>query len=167
MSAAGACVSVFLDEDGDVPSFVEALCRLLGRGLTMSLTLSSRADEAFSQQIHAAFNGDSRIVIHDSEPCRFAAQSEFQISNDLVALSTQKKSPLPRYLFGQGRFCARVGSLFAGPTSTSSAARRRLHTACSKPGSLRVSSMSLDRQQHIPPTWSSRWSASLSLSPTK
>jgi hypothetical protein len=107
VSAAGACVSVFLDEDDDVPSFVEALCRLLGRGLTMSLTLSSRADEAFSQQIHAAFNGDSRIVIHDSEPCRFAAQSEFQISNDLVALSTQKKSPLPRYLFGQGRFwCA-------------------------------------------------------------
>ena len=43
-------------------------------------------------------------MIHDSEPCRFAAQSEFQISNDLVALSTQKKSPLPRYLFGQGRF---------------------------------------------------------------
>ena len=101
---ARGCVSVLLNEDGDVPSFVEALRRLLGRGLTMSLTLSSRADEAFSQQIHAALNGDSRIVIHDSEPCRFAAQSEFQISNDLVALSTQKKSPLPRYLFGQGRF---------------------------------------------------------------
>lgn len=106
---ARGCVSVLLNEDEDVPSFVEALRRLLGRGLTMSLTLSSRTDEVFSRQIHAALNGDSRPVIHDSEPCRFAAQSEFQISNDLVALSTQKKSPLPRYLFGQGTFW-RVGA---------------------------------------------------------
>jgi hypothetical protein len=107
---ARGCVSVLLDEDDEVPSFLEALGRLRAAGLPLRLTLSSRADEDFARRIHAAFETDPRVEIHDPEPRGLASLAEFQISNDLIALLTQPKSTLTRYFFHQGEFW-RVGEI--------------------------------------------------------
>jgi len=105
---ARGCVSVLLDEDDEVPSFLEALRRLRVGGLPVRLTLSSRADEDFARRIHAAFENDPRVEVRDPEPRGFANQAEFQISNDMIALLTQPNSTLTRYLFRRGEFW-RVG----------------------------------------------------------
>ena len=101
-------ISVLLDEDDELPSFLDALRRLRGRGLPLRLTLSSRADEDFARRVQAAFDEDLRVEVHDSEPCGFGGRTEFQISNDPISLLTQRKSTLSRFLFRRSEFW-RVG----------------------------------------------------------
>ena len=105
---ARGCMSVLLDEDEEVPSFLEALRRLRARGLPLRLTLSSRADEVFARRVHAAFEDDPRVEVHDPEPRGLHDQAEFQISNDMITLLTQPKSTMPRFLFRRGELW-RVG----------------------------------------------------------
>ncbi len=101
-------ISVLLDEDDELPSFLDALLRLRARGLPLRLTLSSRADEDFARRVQAAFDEDLRVEVHDSEPCGFGGRAEFQISNDPISLLTQRKSTLSRFLFRRSEFW-RVG----------------------------------------------------------
>jgi len=101
-------ISVLLDEDDELPSFLDALRRLRARGLPLRLTLSSRADEDFARRVQAAFDEDLRVEVHDSEPCGFGGRAEFQISNDPISLLTQRKSTLSRFLFRRSEFW-RVG----------------------------------------------------------
>jgi hypothetical protein len=99
---ARGCVSVLLDEQDQVLSFVEVLRRLHARGLPVRVTLSSRADDDFARVVTAAFANDPRVEIHDPEPAGLRDQAEFQISNDIISLVTQPSSNLPRFLFRRG-----------------------------------------------------------------
>lgn len=93
---------VFVDENDDVPSFLDTLRRLRARGLPLRITLSSRGDEDFARRVYAAFHDDPRVHVHDPEPRQSEGPSDFQISNEPIALLTQGSSPLPRYLFRRG-----------------------------------------------------------------
>jgi hypothetical protein len=95
-------VPVLLDEDEEAPSFVETLRRLRAAGLSLRISLSSRADEEFAQWAHAAFKDDPRVQVRDPEPLRSIDQAEFRISNDPVAVLAQRPSALPRFLFRRG-----------------------------------------------------------------
>jgi Glycosyl transferase family 2 len=97
-------VPVFIDEDDDVPSYLEALRRLRSRGLSIRITLSSRSDEDFARRVHAAFEDDPRAEVHDAEPIGFEDRGEFRISNEPIALLTQRRSNLSRFLFRRGEF---------------------------------------------------------------
>jgi hypothetical protein len=99
---ARGCVSVLLDEQDELLSFLEVLRRLQGRGVPIRVTLSSRADEDFGRLVRTAFANDPRVEIHDSEPAGLHDQAEFQISNDIISLVTQPSSTLPRFLFRRG-----------------------------------------------------------------
>src|SRR5262249_6529984 len=105
---ARCCLSVLLDEDEEAPSFFAALRRLRAQGLALRLTLSSRADEHFARRVHAVFDDDPRVEVHDPEPRGFDDGTEFQMSNDPISLLTQRKTILPRFLFRRGEFW-RVG----------------------------------------------------------
>lgn len=97
-------VHLFLDENDDASSYLEALRSLRSRGVPLRIILSSRADEAFARQIHDAFAGDPRAEVHDAEPLYSAEQYEFRLSNEPIALLTQRNSTLPRFLFQRGEF---------------------------------------------------------------
>jgi hypothetical protein len=103
------CVAVFLDEDDEVPEYLAALGRLRVQGVPLSVTLSTRADEDFARRIHAAFAADPRVEVRDPEPRGFHEHCEFRISNNLVALLTQRRPTRTRYLFHRGEFW-RVGA---------------------------------------------------------
>ena len=62
----------------------------------------------FARRVHAAFDNDPRVEVHDPEPSGFDNRSEFQISNDPITLLTQRRSSLPRFLFARGELW-RVG----------------------------------------------------------
>jgi hypothetical protein len=96
-------VSVLLDEDESVPSFLDALRRLRARGLPLCLTLSTRADDDFARRVRAAFHGDPRVEVRDPEPHGSEDRPEFQVSNDPITLLTQRPSLGPRLLFRRSR----------------------------------------------------------------
>ena len=81
-------VSVFLDESDEVPSFLGALRWVRAQGVPLRLTLSSRADDDLAGRVHATFDDDPRVEVHDAEPPGFEDRSDFQISNELIALLT-------------------------------------------------------------------------------
>ncbi len=108
VSEARGCIRVLVDDDEAVPSFLEALRRLHAAGLTLRLTLSSRADEGFTRRIRAAFDQDPRVEIRDHEPCGCCEKPEYHISNAPIALLTGRASAPPGYIFRRGRFW-RVG----------------------------------------------------------
>jgi hypothetical protein len=95
---------VFLDEDEELPAFLEALRRLRGQGLPLHVTLSSRADEDLARRVHAAFAEDPRVEVRDAEPLAFEDRSEFQVSNELIALLTRRQPTRPQFLFRRGAF---------------------------------------------------------------
>lgn len=107
--AARGCIPVFLDDDDDSPQFLEALGRLRGLGIPLRISLSSRADDEFAGRVHQTFDRDPRVSIRDSEPTAGLDDlAAFQVSNDPLALLTQRGSNLPRFLYHRGGF-RRVG----------------------------------------------------------
>lgn len=106
---ARGCLSVLIDEDDEVPAFLDAMRRLRAEGLSLRVTLSSRADEDFSRRIRAVFHHDPRVVVSEPEPGVSLEAPGYQISNDPITLLTQRESALPRYLHHRGKFWAAEG----------------------------------------------------------
>ena len=141
-------VSVFLDEDDEVPSFLQLLRRLRSQDIPLRITLSSRTDMDFARRAHAVFNNDSQVRVNNSEPGGDHDQTEFQISNNLITLLTQRKSSLVRLLYRNGGLW-RVGeTLPAGRTTTFTAVRSPIRTVCSVPGSVKTSSKDQVPRRH-------------------
>jgi hypothetical protein len=102
------CLSAFVDEDDGVDGFLESLARLRAREVPLHVTLSSRSDEAFVRRIHAFFAGDPRVEVREPELEEFAVASEFELSNEPIALLTGWNAARPRFLFNRGAYW-RVG----------------------------------------------------------
>jgi hypothetical protein len=100
----GAGASVLIDEDDRVESFMDALRRLRGAGLSMRLTLSSRADEEFTLRMRTALRDAGATEYREPGSGLFTDRAEIHISNEPVALLTQAASATPRYQFRWGRF---------------------------------------------------------------
>jgi hypothetical protein len=106
---ARGCISAFVDEDDQVQAYLDSLARLRARGVPLRLTLSSRSDEPFARRVHAVFENDPRVEVREPMPEEFDVRSEFQISNEPLALLTGRNVARPRFLFCGGDYW-RVGA---------------------------------------------------------
>ena len=104
LRGAHGTVAAFIDENDDASAYLNAMRRLRSRGLSLRITLSSRSDEHFARWVHDAFENDPRAEVRDAEPSGFEDRTEFRVSNEPIALLTQRRSNLPRFLFRCGEF---------------------------------------------------------------
>jgi hypothetical protein len=102
-------LSVFIDEDDEASSYLEALGRIRSRGVPLRITLSSRSDEDFARGIHESFASDPRVEVRDAGPPGPDDPFEFQVSNEPISLMGQPPSGLARFQFHKDRFW-RVGN---------------------------------------------------------
>ncbi|WP_169978046.1 glycosyltransferase family 2 protein [Tautonia rosea] len=100
-------VSAFVDENDEVPAFLDALRRLATAGLALRITLSARSDHAFAESVRAALADVPQIEVGPAPVRTSESESEplgFVLSNEPIALLTRRDSSRPAFLFHEGRF---------------------------------------------------------------
>lgn len=97
-------ISAFIDEDEGVADYIAALQALRARGIPLRVTLSTRSDDDFAQRVHRAFAGDPRVEVREPVPSEHDERAVFQISNEPIALLTQQRPNLARFLYERGAF---------------------------------------------------------------
>jgi Glycosyl transferase family 2 len=96
--------AVLLDDGDDAATFVDALKRLHGSGVPLTVVLSARADDEFDAWARAAFGDLADVVVRHPEPQDLADRDAVLISNDPLSLMTGSGSKGERLLFRHGAF---------------------------------------------------------------
>jgi hypothetical protein len=99
IEAVSGSLSVFIDEDEHIPSFVQMLCGLRERGVLLRLTLSARTDTEFMALIRNSFAHAPEVEILAPTSSQHRTNLPIQLSNETTVLLDHPDRSLPRFLY--------------------------------------------------------------------